>query len=201
MACPCRTFEPEPMFRRRLILAAAASCTLWMSACSQAVPTKISISHAQLEQGLQDHFPKKFPIAGLLQMQMQQPQLQLQSSTNQLQTTLHVALSGPALRNTFNGQMQVRFGLYYEPKDRSVRAQRIEVLSMELQDANPAMADMVRTYGLRLAEQALQGFALYTVKAEDLELADSLGLQPGAITVTDKGLDVAIEKKTAPAQP
>lgn len=172
-----------------------------MSACSQALPTKISVTQAQLEQGLQSHFPKKFPIAGLLQMDMQQPQLQLLPASNQLQTTLHVQLSGPALRTTFPGQMQLRLGLYYEPKDRSVRAQRVEVLSMELQGTNPAMADMVQTYGLRLAEQALQGFALYTVKAEDLELADSLGLQPGAITVTEQGLDVAIEQKAQPAKP
>lgn len=188
-----------PMFRRRLFLAAAAASTLWVSACSQAVPTKISVSQAQIEQGLQTHFPKKFPIAGLLQLDMQQPKLLLLPESNQLETTLMLQLSGPALAQTFNGHMQVRFGLYYEPKDRSVRAQRVQVLVMELQEASPAMSDMVQTYGLRLAQQALEGFPLYTVKAEDLQLADSLGLQPGAITVTAEGLDVAIESK-APAK-
>ncbi len=168
---------------------------MWISACSQAVPTKINIPQAQLEQGLAEHFPKQFPVAGLLQFDMQQPQLLLLPVSNQLQTTLSVQLSGPALRQSLSGQMQVRFGLYYEPRDRSVRAQRVEVLSLMLPDAPAAMADMVQTYGLRLAQQALQGFPLYTVKPEDLELADSLGLQPGAITVTDKGLTVAIEQK------
>ncbi len=111
-------------------------------------------------------------------------------------------LAGPALRQNFGGQMQVRFGLYYEPKDRSVRAQRVEVLALELQEASPAMSEMVQTYGLRLAQQALEGFALYTVPAEELALADSLGLQPGAISVTSQGLDVAIEPKPkAPAKP
>ena len=185
------------MFSRRFFLAAAAASTLWISACSQAVPTKISVTQAQLEQGMQSHFPKQFPIAGLLQFDMQQPQLLLLPVSNQLQTDLAVQLSGPALRQSFNGQMRVRFGLYYDPKDRSVRAQRVEVLSLELQDANPAMADMVQTYGLRVAQQALQGFALYTVKPEEMELIDSLGLQPGAITVTSQGLDVAIESKPA----
>lgn len=149
-----------------------------------------------MEQGLQAHFPKKFPIAGLLQLDVKQPQMQLLPASNQLQTQLALQLSGPALRTTFQGQMLVRFGLYYEPKDRSVRAQRVEVLALDLQDANPAMAEMVQTYGLRVAEQALQGFALYSVKPEDLALADSLGLQLGAITVTPEGLDVAIEAKT-----
>lgn len=185
----------QAMFSRRFFLAAAAASTLWVSGCSQAVPTKISVTQAQLEQGLQGHFPKQFPIAGLLQFDMQQPQLLLLPVSNQLQTDLVVQLSGPALRQSLNGQMRVRFGLYYEPKDRSVRAQRVEVLSLVLQDVNPAMADMVQTYGLRVAQQALQGFALYTVKPEDMALVDSLGLQPGAITVTSQGLDVAIEAK------
>ena len=183
------------MSRRRFFLAAIAACTMWMSACSQAVPTKISVTQAQLEQGLQGHFPKQLPIAGLLQFEMQQPQLALLPQTNQLHTVLKVQLSGSALRTVFSGEMQVRFGLAYDGRDRTVRAQRVEVLSLSLPEANPAIADMVQTYGLKLAQQALQGFALYTVPEQDLALADSLGLQPGAITVTAEGLDVAIESK------
>lgn len=187
------------MFSRRFLLAAAAASTLWISACSQAVPTKISVTQAQLEQGLKNQFPKQFPIAGLLQLDMQQPQLLLLPVSNQLQTDWVVQLSGPALRQSFSGQMRVRFGLYYEPKDRSVRAQRVEVLSLQLEDANPAIAEMVQTYGQRVAQQALQGFALYTVKPEEMELMDNLGLRPGAITVTGQGLDVAIEAQPAAA--
>lgn len=183
------------MSRRRFLIAAVAASTLWINACSQAAPTKISVTQAQLEQGLQAQFPKQFPIAGLLQLGVQQPQLLLLPVSNQLETTLALQLSGPALRQSFQGQMRVRFGLYFEPKDRSVRAQRVEVLSLDLQDTNPAIADMVQTYGLRVAQQALQDFPLYVVKGEELELADSLGLQPGAITVTSTGLDVAIEPK------
>lgn len=183
------------MSRRRFLIAAVAASTLWINACSQAAPTKISVTQAQLEQGLQAQFPKQFPIAGLLQLGVQQPQLLLLPVSNQLETTLALQLSGPALRQSFQGQMRVRFGLYFEPQDRSVRAQRVEVLSLDLQDTNPAIADMVQTYGLRVAQQALQDFPLYVVKDEELELADSLGLQPGAITVTSTGLDVAIEPK------
>lgn len=189
------------MFRRRFLLAAAAASTLWISACSQAVPTKISVTQVQLEQGLSHHFPRQYPVAGLLQLQVAQPQLQMQPASNQIQTELTVQLSGPVLRQPLQGQLQVRFGLYYEPRDRSVRAERVEVQELVLTGADPALADMVKTYDLRVAQQALQGFALYTVPAEDLELADSLGLQPGAITVTEQGLNVAIVNKdgTPPA--
>lgn len=186
------------MLRRSILLALAS--TLWLSACSPAVPSKISISQAQLLEGLQQHFPKRYPIAGLLQLEMLQPQLQLLAATNQLQTQVQVQLSGPALRETFNGQMDMRFSLRFEPRDRTVRAYRVEVLSLELMGANPAVSDMVSTYGPRIASQALEEFALYTVKAQDMQLADSLGLRPGAITVTEQGLDVAIESNTPTAK-
>lgn len=189
------------MLRRRFILAAMASSTLVLSACSQAVPTKISVTQAQLEQGLQSHFPKRYPVAGLLQLDMAQPRLQMQPATNQLHSVVQVQLSGPALKESFQGQMEVRFGLRYEPKDRTVRATRVEVLSLNFQGLNPVMGDMLSVYGPRIAQQALEVMPLYTVKAEDLELADTLGLEPGAITVTEQGLDVAIVSKTAAPTP
>ncbi len=58
-----------------------------------------------------------------------------------------------------------------------MRAHRVEVLSLQFDGADPAVADMVSTYGPRLASQALEAFALYHVKPEELQLADSLGLQ------------------------
>lgn len=186
------------MFRRRFLLATAAASTLWFSACSQAVPTKISVPQTQLEQGMQAHFPKRFPVAGLLQFEMQQPHLQLLPERNQLQSAVKVQLSGPALKQSYQGVMDVRFALRYQAKDRTVRAHRVEVLSLQLEGAAPAVADMMAAYGSRLAMQALEDFPLYTVPPEELELADSLGLQPGAITVTEQGLDVAIETKPAP---
>ena len=109
------------MFRRRFLLAAAAASTLWISACSQAVPTQISVTQVQLDQGLSHHFPRQYPVAGLLQLQVAQPQLQMLPASNQIQTMLTIQLTGPVLRQPLQGQLQVRFGLYYEPRDRSSR--------------------------------------------------------------------------------
>lgn len=185
------------MFRRRFMVVAAMASALFLGACSQAIPEKISIPQARLEQGLAKHFPKRFPVAGLLQLDMQTPALQLLPADNRLQTLLQVQLSGPALAQTFAGEMQVRFALRYEPKDQTVRAHHVEVLSLRLDGASPAIADMVDTYGARLAAQALEAFALYRVPDEELALAHQLNLQPGQITVTAEGLDVAIDRKPA----
>lgn len=186
------------MFRRRLLLSAACAVTLLATACSgQPIPTEFSLPLSQLQTAMQPQFPKHFPVAGLLQLEMQQPQLQLLPERNQLQSQIRVQLSGPALPASYQGSMEVRFGLRYESRDRTVRAHRVEVLGLQLQDANPAVADMLNTYGQRLGEQALEEFVLYQVQDQDLAVADSLQLEPGAITVTKTGLTVQIVNKAA----
>jgi hypothetical protein len=52
----------------------------------------------------------------------------------------------------------------------------------------PAATELLATYGPALAQQSLKEVVLHQLRPQDLALADGLGLQPGSITVTDKGL-------------
>ena len=54
-----------------------------------------------------------------------------------------------------------------------------------------ALAALVSLAGPALAQQSLMEVVLHQVKPQELALLDGLGLQPGAITVTDSGLEVA----------
>jgi hypothetical protein len=55
-------------------------------------------------------------------------------------------------------------------------------------DLQPAANELINTYAPALAEQSLQEVVLHQLRPQDLALADTMGLQPGSITVTDKGL-------------
>lgn len=188
------------MLLRRIFLAAAVTSVGWLAGCSQpqALPTKFSITAAQLQTALQAQFPKHFPVAGLLRLDMQSPSLQLRPSSNQLHAMLALQLSGAALPQSFTGHMEVSFGLRYEPSDRTVRAERVHVGALQVDDAPPVVNDMLNAYGPRLGEQALEQFVLYRVSDQDLQVASALQLQPGAITVTPDGLEVAIVHPSAP---
>lgn len=184
------------MLRRQFFLAATATgMALLLGGCAPAAPTQITIGMEQIQTALHTRFPQRFPVAGLLLLEMQQPQLQLLPQQNQVATQLKVSLSGAALPQVFTGHMGVRFGLHYDPKNHSVRAERVEVDTLVLDGAAPTIADMVSTYGLRLAEQALDGLPLYTLSEDDLQLASRMDLQPGAITVTNEGLSIQIVRK------
>ena len=164
------------MQRRRFLFSAALAAPLLTTACSgRTLPRQLSMTTAQLQAKVASKFPRPYPVAGLLPVQ----------------------LSGPVLKQSFQGQLDVSFGLRYEPSDRTLRAQRVVVNSLQIADAPPALTDMLSTYGPRLGEQVLENLALHQFEDKDLALADTIGLQPGAITVTAQGLTMALDKKTS----
>lgn len=185
------------MLRRQFFLAATAASgmALLLGGCAPPAPTQITIGLESIQTALHGRFPQRFPVAGLLLLEMQQPQLQLLPEDNLVATQLQVALSGAALPQVFTGHMGVRFGLHYDPKSHSVRAERVAVDTLVLDGAAPTIADMVSTYGLRLAEQALDGLPLYTLSNDDVQMTSRMDLQPGTITVTKQGLAIQIVRK------
>lgn len=186
------------MQRRRFLLSAACAAPLLTTACSgRSLPRELSMSTAQLQAKVAGKFPKPFPVAGLLQLQLQAPALTMQPQSNQIRAVMPAQLSGPVLKQAFQGQLDVSFGLRYEPTDRTLRAQRVVVNNLQIADAPPALTDMLATYGPRLGEQLLESLVLYQLEDKDLALADTMGLQPGAITVTAQGLTMALDRKNS----
>ena len=185
------------MQRRRFLLSAALAAPLLTTACSgRSLPRQVSMTTAQLQAKVATKFPKPYPVAGLLQLQLLAPALTMVPASNQIRALVPVALSGPVLKQTFQGQLDVSFGLRFEKTDRTLRAQRVQVHGLQINDAPPALADMLATYAPRLGEQVLENLMLYQFEDKDLALADTIGLQPGAITVTPRGLTLALDTKT-----
>lgn len=186
------------MQRRRFLLSSACAVPLLTTACSgRSLPRQISLTTQQLQTAVASKFPKPFPVAGLLQLQLLAPALAMLPQSNQIRAVLPAQLSGPVLQQTFQGQLDVSFGLRYLPADRTLRAHRVAVNGLQIADAPPALADMLSTYAPRLGEQVLENLALHQFTDKDLALADTIGLQPGAITVTATGLTMALDLKTS----
>lgn len=185
------------MLRRCFLLSSLGSTALLSTACSgKALPRHVVVSAEKLQQAVSQRFPRPYPVAGLLQLELQAPRLQLQPETDLIKAQLTARLSGPVLRQqTYDGRMETDFGLRYEPKDRSVRAQRVKVHSLALDGLPPALAEMLNTYGPSIAEQALGDMVLYQMEQKDLALMDALDMQPGAMRVTPRGLEIALERK------
>lgn len=185
--------------RRAIIIRAALAAGMATSGLAgwrgaQAQPS-YTVSLAQMQEAVDAKFPQQVPLQGLLELTAQAPRLRLLPESNRLQATMAVEAAGPALRRSHAGVFEVEFALRYEPSDRSLRAHRLRLGRLDFPGLRPAVAELLNTYGPLLAEQSLREITLHHLRPQETAVLDGLGLQPGPITVTDKGLVVAFERK------
>ncbi len=197
------TPAPCPTRRRALAWAGASGAALaalaCLPGCASAAAPRYTVGLAELQQALAGRFPRRYPLAGLLELQLQTPQLALRPQRDQLNAVIDVQALGLLLQGRQpQGSLDVDFGLRYEPADRSIRTDRLQVNALSVQGLPPALSELLARQGARLAQQALDGLVLHQLRPGDLALADGLGLQPGRIRVTAAGLVVEFEPRRAP---
>lgn len=175
----------------RLALGGALSFTL-LSARAQ---PSYKVSAEQLEKAIATRFPRRYPIAGLLNLDAQAPRLRFMPEQNRLGAEMAMQAAGQALRRSYAGTFDVDFALRYEASDLSIRASQLRVNALRFDSLPPGPSQLLSAYGPALAEQTLQDAVLHTLKPQDLALPDGMGLQPDKITVTAQGLVISFAPK------
>jgi hypothetical protein len=156
---------------------------------------RYTVSAEQLQQMVAQRFPLRYPVADLVNMDVQGPALRLLPSLNRLSAQMAVEAAGPALAQSQNGTLELDFALRYEASDRTIRAHKLRFKRLQIAGLPPVASQLLNAYGPSIAEQALQEVVLHQLQAKDLATADNLGLQPSTITVTDNGLVIGFEMK------
>jgi len=173
-----------------------ALLTLSTLACSTlTAQPRFVVSKEQLQQVVGKRFPLRYPVVGLLNLEVQAPEIRLLPEQNRLNATMAVEASGVALNRKQTGTFEVEFALRYEVSDRTLRATALRFKRFSFPGLQPMASDMLNLYGQTLSEKALLELVLHTIKPQDLGMADGLGMQPGSITVTEKGLIVEFVNK------
>lgn len=165
-----------------------------LSAHSLAQP-RYTVSAVQLQQMVQQQFPRRYPVAGLMSMDVQAPALRLLPEQNRLSAEMALEATGPLLERSQKGMFEVDFALRYEASDRTIRAHQLRFKRLRMADLSPAGTELLNAYGPALAEQTLQEVVLHQLRPQDLAVAEDLGLQPSSITVTQSGLVIGFEVK------
>lgn len=156
------------------------------------------VSAAALQVAVAQRFPLRYPVAGLMNLDVQVPTLRLLPALNRLNAEMVVEAAGPALNRSHQGTLNVEFGLRYEAADHTVRAHQLRLVRLQFPTLQPGVVALLNTYGPALAAQTLQEVVLHTLRPQDLALPDGLGMQPGSITVTDEGLTIGFVPKGRP---
>lgn len=176
---------------RGLALAGVAMSSL---RTAQALPS-YTVPLEQLQEAVAPRFPRSVPVQGLVDLTLLAPRLRLLPEVNRLGAAMTVEAAGPARRRSHTGTFDVEFALRYEASDRTLRAHQIKLGRLDFPSLKPAVNELLNAYGPVLAEQSLREVVLHTLRPQDTALFDGLGLQPGPITVTPKGLSVAFVNK------
>lgn len=187
----------NPMHRRRSFTALAALALGGAWARRAAALPGYRVPQAQLQQALAQRFPLRYALPGLVDLTLEEPRLHLLPDENRLGTQMLVQAAGPALRRPHRGEFELDFGLRYESADRSVRAHRLRVQSLHIEGLPPRSAALLERAATDLAEQQMVEVVLHRVKPRELALAETMGLQPGDITVTADGLLIGFVNKPA----
>jgi|GEM_PF-267459 len=189
------TFRAAASLNKCLCRALAIATVVFAALQSAQAQPGYTVSVKQLEQEVAQRFPLRYPMAGLIDLDVRAPQLRLMPELNRVSAKMAVEATGPALRRSHSGTFDVDFSIRYESSDRTIRAYRLHFQNLRISDLQPQASELLNAYGLAMANQALQEVVLHQLRPQDLAMADTLGMQPGSITVTDKGLVIGFVLK------
>lgn len=189
------------MQRRRLLAAStrlALGGAAYLALSGARGQPSYTVTTAQLQEAVAQRFPLRKRAEGILDITVQAPRLRMMPEQNRLGAAMAVEAGGPALRRAYPGTFDLDFALRYEASDMTIRAHALRVNTLQFEGLPPQASLLLASYGPQLAEQALQDAVLHTLKPQDLALPDSMGVQPGSITVTAKGLVIGFVNKQQP---
>lgn len=203
------------------LAAAAAPLGLLVACAGLTDPTVITLTEAELAALIARSFPITRRVLEVIDVQMLAPRLWLLPAQNRLAVDLTVASQERLFGKAGRGQLVFDSALRFETRDASVRLTQVRVQQLNLDSGSALLEGVVAAatqgyppgaaaatpanppaplsgagarIGTALAERALEDLSIYRVPAERLASLRQLGLQPGALTITARGLEIKLAR-------
>jgi Protein of unknown function (DUF1439) len=178
--------------RRTLILGLPLTLLL---ACSQlGGPRVITLSEADIATRLARVFPLDQRLLEVLDVRVQTPQVRLLPETNRLATELDLQATDRLFGRSTGGHLAMDSALRYDAQEGAVRLSHVRVSQLRLDSGEARLQGFADRLAPLIAEKLLENLAIYRFKPEDLQKVEASGLQPGAVTVTARGVEVTLAK-------
>lgn len=177
--------------RRLFPVVIALALALALSACAGLVgPRSYTLSEAEIARRIAQRFPYDQRVFELLDVRVDAPRVRLLPQRNRVATELDIQASERLFGRSLRGALALDYALRYDERDQSVKLDDVRVERLDIEGlAQPLAARLAPL----LAEQLLKDLTLHRFKPEDLQTAGRLGLRPGKVTVTERGVEVTLE--------
>lgn len=209
--------DRRTLLRRSAVLALPLAPLPWLGGCAGlGGPTVITLGEAELGALLKRAFPVQRRLFELLDVTLATPALRLQPERNRLAVVLDIAAQERLFSKAAKGRLAFDSALRFDSSDATVRLQQVRVSQLSLDGgavlpwavaaalpaaaATPgalpasAPAGLSQRLGQALAERMLENLSIYRLSPERLASLRQLGLQPGAVTVTARGVEITLAR-------
>jgi hypothetical protein len=197
MTHPATPIDLRCATRRTALTTIGTLSLLALSACAASAQgdgsRSITLSDAQLNSELARHFPLTRRLSsGLLELSLSNPNVRLMPERNGLGTRIALGVTERLMGTRYDGSMDLNYGLRFDAATRTIRLQQVHVNSVDFASVPPAYRSEFSRQAPRLAEQLLEGLALYEVPREKLDLLGGLGFTVNDLRVTAQGLRIGL---------
>ena len=155
-------------------------------------PSTITLSEADLARLIEKRFPSDRRVMEVIDFRVDAPRLRLLPETNRIASEFSVSATDKLFGRAFAGKLALESALRYDEASREVRLTQVRVNRLQFDGMPPQMQNTVNRLGGLLAEQLLDGVPIYTFKQGDLDRGLQRGVQPGAVTVTSRGVEITL---------
>ncbi len=177
--------------RRNLAAAGiAVAALLGLSSCAGLFgPPVITLTMPEIERLLQRQFPLERRLADVFEVTVAQPQLGLWAERNRLSVRIDMSARDRLMGGSWSAQLSFETALRWEPRDQTLRLAQVRVQDLVLGPDAPVRSIGERV-GALVVERMLEDLALYHLPPDRAAELQRHGLQPGAVTVTARGVEV-----------
>ena len=153
-------------------------------------PRVITFSEADIAKALARQVPVERRLLEVFDVQLGVPSVKLLPESNRLASELDLAVGDRLGGRNWRAHLALDYALRYDDADTAIHLSEVRVRQLQTDsDAPSRQADLIAAF---VAERLLEGATLYRFKPEDLRTAQGLGVKPGAVTVTPRGVEVTL---------
>jgi hypothetical protein len=172
---------------------ACATLALLVAGCAGlGGPRVITLTEADLTRLIERRFPFDRRVGEVFEVRVPAPRVRMLPEANRLATEFDVEASDRLFGRALRGRIALDYALRYDERDPAIRLTQVRVRRLSLDGASAQSQAVLERVGALIAEQALDDLAIYRFKPEDLRAAAGIGLGPGAVTDTARGVEITL---------
>jgi hypothetical protein len=152
---------------RRIIF--SFSTALLLGACSNIpfLSGELRMTAEELTQKMERRFPLEKSVAGLLDVTLAQPRVEMNAQENRLATSFDITVKLPLSNKSISGSLKISGRPEYVAESRGLFLRDARVDQIRMDNMPNALSGGLAKAASSIAKDVMEGKALYTFKPED----------------------------------